>query len=233
MEMGILRFVISVGVPKITTKGNLDSPSMTFRHTFCGTIDYMAPEMIKNLPHDHRLDIWCLGVLLYEMVHGYAPFRGKSDQEKCLNISKNAPIEFDKSLSPECVELIKGILKPAPVDRLTMEQIFNHPWMKKFEKIYNISLQSYIEQQDEQIRLMHKIESDKQRVSPSSNSHTEKEASTKANTDASRSESQSGGSGHGTAKIITIIDNTSPLNIAGKKFSFDEKDKKQGSSASI
>ena len=44
------------------------------RKTFCGTIDYMAPEMIKNQPHDHSLDIWCLGILLYELLHGYAPF---------------------------------------------------------------------------------------------------------------------------------------------------------------
>jgi len=39
----------------------------------------MAPEMVKNLPYDHRLDIWCLGVLLYEMLHGFAPFKGRSD----------------------------------------------------------------------------------------------------------------------------------------------------------
>ena len=44
------------------------------RNTFCGTVDYMAPEMIDNVPHDHRIDIWCLGILLFELVHGYAPF---------------------------------------------------------------------------------------------------------------------------------------------------------------
>jgi len=81
----------------------------------------MAPEMIKNLPHDHRLDIWCLGILLFEMLHGYAPFKGRSDQEKCLNIAKNANIDFDKSLSPEVCDLIRNILKPAPVDRYSME----------------------------------------------------------------------------------------------------------------
>jgi serine/threonine protein kinase len=46
------------------------------RTTFCGTVDYMPPEMIGNKPHDHRVDIWCLGILLYELVHGYAPFMG-------------------------------------------------------------------------------------------------------------------------------------------------------------
>lgn len=44
------------------------------RNTFCGTLEYMAPEMITGIPHDHRLDIWCLGILLYELVHGHAPF---------------------------------------------------------------------------------------------------------------------------------------------------------------
>lgn len=53
------------------------------RNTFCGTIDYMAPEMIEDKPHDYTLDIWCLGVLLYELLHGHAPFDGKNDIEKC------------------------------------------------------------------------------------------------------------------------------------------------------
>lgn len=62
------------------------------RTTFCGTIDYMAPEMLKNEPHDHSLDIWCLGILLYELIHGFAPFRGSNDKEKCNNIVNNAQI---------------------------------------------------------------------------------------------------------------------------------------------
>lgn len=42
----------------------------------------MAPEMLLNKPYDFKLDIWCLGILLYELIHGYAPFKGKTNQEK-------------------------------------------------------------------------------------------------------------------------------------------------------
>lgn len=50
----------------------------TSRSTFCGTYEYMAPEMLFHGNYDYRIDIWALGVLLYEMVHGHAPFRGDS-----------------------------------------------------------------------------------------------------------------------------------------------------------
>jgi serine/threonine protein kinase len=49
----------------------------------------MAPEMIENVPHDHRIDIWCLGILLYELIHGYAPFSGDTDTAKLNNIKNN------------------------------------------------------------------------------------------------------------------------------------------------
>lgn len=42
----------------------------------------MAPEMIKQKGHSYKLDIWCLGVLLYEMVQGRPPFNGKTQNDK-------------------------------------------------------------------------------------------------------------------------------------------------------
>ena len=44
------------------------------RDTICGTCEYMAPEIINEQPYNCSIDIWSLGVLLYELLHGYSPF---------------------------------------------------------------------------------------------------------------------------------------------------------------
>jgi serine/threonine protein kinase len=46
------------------------------RKTFCGTYEYMAPEIVSDIAYDFTIDIWSVGVLLYELLHGYAPFKG-------------------------------------------------------------------------------------------------------------------------------------------------------------
>lgn len=51
------------------------------RKTYCGTLDYLAPEMIKKAGHNTNIDIWNLGVLLYELLTGKAPFQATNQQE--------------------------------------------------------------------------------------------------------------------------------------------------------
>lgn len=93
----------------------------------------MAPEMLKNQQHDYTVDIWSLGVLLYELLHGYAPFGGISDRDKILKIV-NFEIKFGDFLTPDAKDLMIMILKVDPKKRPDFPIILEHPWMKKYEK---------------------------------------------------------------------------------------------------
>ena len=104
------------------------------RLTFCGTYEYMAPEIIENVGYDKKVDIWSLGILLYELLHGYSPFRGDNPNIVFKNI-KSGLIRYSNDISGEAKELISGILKKEPKQRLSIEQILAHPLLIKYEPL--------------------------------------------------------------------------------------------------
>ena len=116
---------------------------MYIRQTFCGTVDYMAPEMVDRKAHDFRVDIWSLGILLYELIHGHEPFRAKNPNLKFKQILKNE-FTIGADVSPLAKDLIQKLLKADPQERLTFQQMFEHEWLKKHEEEMNIKLSSYI-----------------------------------------------------------------------------------------
>ncbi len=128
----------------------------------------MAPEMLQNMSHDYRLDIWCLGVLLFELLHGHPPFQGQNESEKCRNILKNGPIEYDEEITDDAHHLISSILKADPNQRLSMSEIFQHSWMKKFENVYNIKIEKYIWKDDKKKPILQKIFDEEKYTSPPS-----------------------------------------------------------------
>ena len=107
------------------------------RKTFCGTLEYMAPEMIQSGPYNHTLDIWCLGILLFELVHGHAPFTGDTPNDICQKIL-HGDINFKRGISSELKDLVRAILKPEAVDRIPLIKVFAHPWVRNFEEKYNL-----------------------------------------------------------------------------------------------
>eukprot|EP01026_Neomeris_dumetosa_P045188 TRINITY_DN3826_c1_g1_i1.p1 TRINITY_DN3826_c1_g1~~TRINITY_DN3826_c1_g1_i1.p1 ORF type:complete len:373 (-),score=56.07 TRINITY_DN3826_c1_g1_i1:667-1695(-) len=105
-----------------------------------GTPGYIAPEIIKNEKYDGKeSDIWSCGVILYIMLVGGYPFERaedkKSENKLHLMIKRilRADYVFPKALilSPECKDLIAKILVLNPMKRLTIAEIFQHPWFKK------------------------------------------------------------------------------------------------------
>jgi serine/threonine protein kinase len=98
----------------------------------------MAPEMIQNKAHNHTLDIWSLGILLYELVHGRAPFTGVHPREISDKIMRGV-IRFKPGVSNEYKDLVNSILKYETTERLPLIKVFDHPWVKNFEKKYNLN----------------------------------------------------------------------------------------------
>ena len=84
-----------------------------------GPLDYMAPEMAQGLNYDHRIDIWALGIILYEILHGKSPFRNFNYRLYREALQKpQLDIKFD-NISEDAKSLILGLLEPKLNCRLT------------------------------------------------------------------------------------------------------------------
>jgi serum/glucocorticoid-regulated kinase 2 len=97
--------------------------------TFCGTPEYLAPEIIMGVGHDKAVDWWSLGILLYELTVGMPPFYSKNVKEMYKKIQFGV-LRFPSFLTDECKLLIVALLNRDPKKRLgsvdDVEDIKNH-----------------------------------------------------------------------------------------------------------
>ncbi|KAI0858919.1 kinase-like domain-containing protein [Xylaria cubensis] len=103
------------------------------RLTKCGTFDYLPPEMVDprrlDKTYDEKVDLWALGVLVYEFLVGQAPFDDTPDitRKRIMKVDMIIPAY----VSPEAKDLIRRLLLVDPDQRIPLHQIQQHPWITK------------------------------------------------------------------------------------------------------
>ncbi|XP_042677071.1 PAS domain-containing serine/threonine-protein kinase isoform X2 [Centrocercus urophasianus] len=94
-------------------------------YTFCGTIEYCSPEVLSGKPyHGPELEMWSLGVTLYTLIFAENPF--------CeLEEAMAAVLNFPRPVSKDLMNLMVGLLHPAPEQRTTLAMLVEDPWLKQ------------------------------------------------------------------------------------------------------
>eukprot|EP01090_Pellita_catalonica_P003608 TRINITY_DN13263_c0_g1_i1.p1 TRINITY_DN13263_c0_g1~~TRINITY_DN13263_c0_g1_i1.p1 ORF type:complete len:118 (-),score=10.72 TRINITY_DN13263_c0_g1_i1:118-471(-) len=99
----------------------------------CGTLDYLPPEMVKGKSHTRKVDLWSLGILLFEFLTGRPPFESDSKRKTMDLIERcDSTLSFPPHLSTGAKDLIKKFLAKRPEDRISLKRVKSHPWILKY-----------------------------------------------------------------------------------------------------
>ncbi|KAI8364323.1 kinase-like domain-containing protein [Choanephora cucurbitarum] len=102
------------------------------RNTLCGTLDYLPPEMVEGRVHNENVDLWSLGILLYELIVGKPPFENtEGGSEITYERIRNVDLHFPKHVSKDAMDLITKLLKYSSSERLPLRQVMYHPFIVK------------------------------------------------------------------------------------------------------
>ena len=104
-------------------------PGVTHR-SFCGTVDFMAPEVFRGLEQGPPRDVWALGCVVYNLLVGKPPFAAATRAEKCERIQK-CDYDLDGALDDDVVDFICAVLRSAPADRLALSTLQRHAFLAR------------------------------------------------------------------------------------------------------
>uniref|UniRef100_A0A4W3GEN2 Serum/glucocorticoid regulated kinase family member 3 n=1 Tax=Callorhinchus milii TaxID=7868 RepID=A0A4W3GEN2_CALMI len=91
--------------------------------TFCGTPEYLAPEVLRKQPYDNTVDWWCLGSVLYEMLYGLPPFYSRDTAEMYEHIL-HKPLQLRPGTSNSACSILEGLLEKDRQRRLGAKEDF-------------------------------------------------------------------------------------------------------------
>ncbi|XP_076783674.1 aurora kinase C isoform X2 [Arvicanthis niloticus] len=118
------------GEVKIADFGwSVHTPSLR-RKTMCGTLDYLPPEIIEGRTYNEMVDLWCVGVLCYELLVGTPPFESSTSSETYRRICQ-VDFKFPSSMPAGAQDLISKLLRYHPSERLSLAQVLKHPWVRE------------------------------------------------------------------------------------------------------
>ena len=98
------------------------------RETLCGTLDYLAPEMVDGKEHDKYIDNWSLGILLFEFLTGNPPFEAESHSATYRRI-RSLDLRFPRYVPEDAQDLIRKLLVKDPTKRMELQDIPKHPFV--------------------------------------------------------------------------------------------------------
>ncbi|KAL6499619.1 Calcium-dependent protein kinase 8 [Orobanche gracilis] len=124
-----------------------------------GSPYYMAPEVLKR-NYGPEIDIWSAGVILYILLCGVPPFWAETEQGVAQAIIRSV-IDFKRdpwpNVSDNAKDLVKKMLHPDPIRRLTAQQVLEHPWLQNAKKAPNVSLGETVKARLKQFSVMNKL----------------------------------------------------------------------------
>jgi serine/threonine protein kinase len=110
-----------------------DYTEISMFDTLCGSPIYMAPEILQHKKYDAKVDLWSIGIILYEMLCAEPPFMA-SNHIQLLKIIETTKFKFQKNIiiSTDCINIIESLLVVNPKERISFDDFFDHPFFENY-----------------------------------------------------------------------------------------------------
>ena len=107
-------------------KRGVKTPATPRRRSFCGTIDYMAPELLRGEPYDDSVDWWALGCVFHELLTDKPPFSRDRPRDMFCAILREEPPSLIVKCGVECADAVRGLLKKSSGERFGSDALRTH-----------------------------------------------------------------------------------------------------------